>query len=127
MRETSDESACCCGRGFNTPTGKPHYCMRHMRWSDAPVPAEPPPNLDGIAWAKGYNDWRHGVSAPTHVIATLFGYPFDVDRWLVQLGDQWYDANVLRMFAQIMDDTKVVYDEDANVPQLHMSDDRWGH
>ena len=50
--------ACCCGKGLNTPTGRPYYCTRHMRWSDAPVPAAPPPEADGIEWAKGYNDWR---------------------------------------------------------------------
>jgi hypothetical protein len=29
---------CCCGKGNNTPTGKPWYCTKHGKWSDEPLP-----------------------------------------------------------------------------------------
>ena len=130
MREAYDEESCYCGRGSNTPTGKPYYCMKHIRWSDEAVPAEPPITpryyyaslryadfvIDDIGptcstWmVPGTYDAKADMPPPP-VIATMFGYSFDVDRWLIQLGDQWYDASVLRMFAQSMDDQKVIYDD----------------
>lgn len=70
---------------------------------------------------------------PPRVIATMLGYPFDVNRWLIQLGDQWYDAAVLRMFAQIMDTEKAVYDEKSNAlhkwdgKEIRMSRNGWRH
>jgi hypothetical protein len=124
----SYERSCCCGQGSHTPTGELHYCMKHGRWSDDPRdrPTGTPKfyhnpglfadfvigdiGLSCSTWMVPgtYDAEADAPPPPPKVIATLLGYPFDVDSWLIQLGDQWYDAAVLRMFAQIMDDTNEV-------------------
>jgi hypothetical protein len=106
-----------------------------MRWSDAPAQSRV---THGYV-KHGYADIVYSVSnghdgrsmstwmvpgtydakadaPPPNVIAAMFGYPFDVDKWHIKLGDQFWSASDLRMVAQNMDDCKVIYDDQVSVP-----------
>jgi hypothetical protein len=65
---------------------------------------------DGVSVLMVPGSYDPEADSPPQDIAMMFGYPFDLDEWRINMNGQWFSAADLRQIATVMDDTKEVYD-----------------